>query len=94
MGMWGRISVVGRLGGPVPDFNTSTLLFRRLKIGGVAIAAYTQAESQEVWKNVLGTLAKTEARPVIDHVFSFEEVPAAFARLEAGPMGKVVVKIE
>jgi NADPH2:quinone reductase len=93
MGMYGRISVVGRLAGPVPEFNTAALFFRRLKIGGVALSTYTNEEHHAAWRDVLKTLAKTGAKPLVDHVYAFDEVPAAFKKLEAGPMGKVVVKI-
>ncbi len=94
MAMNGRISCVGRLAGPVPNFNTGTLFFRRLKIGGTAIATYTLQESHAAWNLVLQTLAKTGAKPLIDHVFNFEQVPAAFGRLAQGPMGKVLVRIQ
>jgi NADPH:quinone reductase len=93
LAMWGKISVVGRLAGPVPDFNTASLFFRRLQIGGVAIASYTNEETVGVWQKVLQTLAKTDARPVIDHIYNFEQVPAAFQRLHEGPMGKVLIRI-
>jgi NADPH2:quinone reductase len=36
LGYGGKISVVGRSRGPVPEFNTATLFFRRNRIGGVA----------------------------------------------------------
>jgi len=93
MAPFGRISVVGRLAGPVPNFNTSALLFRRLKIGGVAIATYTLEESRAAWNAVLATLAKTNAKPLIDHIFPLAEVPAAFARLAEGPLGKVLIRV-
>lgn len=93
MAMHGRISCIGRLAGPVPNFNTGTLFFRRLRIGGVAIGTYTNAETHAAWNSVLATLAKTGAKPLIDHVFPFTDVPAAFARLKEGPMGKVLVRV-
>jgi hypothetical protein len=37
LGDHGKVSVVGRQGGVVPNFNTGTLFFRRLRIGGVAV---------------------------------------------------------
>jgi NADPH2:quinone reductase len=94
LAMHGRISVVGRLAGPVPDFNTATLFFRRLRIGGVAIGSYTCEESHAAWQTVLATLATSGARPLVDHVYPFAEVKAAFDRLQAGPMGKVLVKVD
>jgi NADPH2:quinone reductase len=94
MGDHGRISVVGRLAGEVPQFNTAALFFRRLRIGGVAVGAYTNAESRHAWTTSLDLLNKTGARPLIDHVFPFEQLPAAFERLASGPMGKVVLKVK
>ena len=93
MGDRGRISVVGRLAGEVPQFNTAALFFRRLRIGGVAVGAYTNAESRAAWNASLGLLNKIGARPLIDRVFPFDQLPAAFERLAHGPMGKVVLKI-
>jgi NADPH2:quinone reductase len=93
MAMHGRISVVGRLAGPVPRFNTASLFFRRLRIGGVAVGTYTNAEARAAWDSVLQTLARTGAKPLIDRIFPFAQVPQAFARLAEGPMGKVLVRI-
>jgi NADPH:quinone reductase len=89
----GRISCVGRLAGPVPSFNTAALFFRRLRIGGVAVGTYTVEECRTAWRDLLATLQKTGAQPLIDHIFPFTEVPAAFARLAQGPLGKVVIEI-
>jgi NADPH:quinone reductase len=93
LGKDGKVSVVGRLAGPVPQFNTASLFFRRLKIGGVAVGAYTNAESRAAWARVVALMAKAGARPLVDQVFPFEELPRAFERLAQGPMGKVLVKV-
>jgi NADPH2:quinone reductase len=93
LGDRGRVSVVGRLGGEVPRFNTATLLFRRIRIGGVAVGAYANRESRAAWTRAVELLNKTGARPLIDRVYPFAELPDAFARLAAGPMGKVLVRI-
>ena len=92
LGDQGRVSLVGRLAGPVPNFNTATLFFRRIRIGGVAVGAYTAVESQARWKEVLALLKRTDARPVVDKIFPFEDLPKAFERLAQGPMGKVLIK--
>jgi NADPH2:quinone reductase len=93
LGQGGRISVVGRSGGVVPDFNTATLFFRRNRIGGVAVGDYSPAQAQTLWTRIVGHLDRMGRRPVIDHIFPFEEVKPAFARLAEGPMGKVLVAI-
>jgi NADPH2:quinone reductase len=46
LGDLGKVSIVGRLAGPVPDFNTATLFFRRIRLGVVAVGAYNHSESR------------------------------------------------
>jgi NADPH2:quinone reductase len=89
----GRVSCVGMLAGPVPEFNTATLFFRRLAMGGVAVGAYTPAESRQAWEQLLAVLNTAGAQPLVDHVFGFERLPEAFERLKAGPMGKVLLQV-
>lgn len=93
LGDLGKVSVVGRLAGPVPSFNTATLFFRRLRIGGVAVGSYTPEEGQAAWQEVLRLMAKAGAKPLVDKVFPFEQLPQAFERLAHGPMGKVLLKV-
>lgn len=93
LGENGKVSCVGRLAGPVPQFNTASLFFRRLRIGGVAVGAYTNAQSRAAWQQILSLLDVTGARPVIDHVFPLGELPAAFVRLAKGPMGKILLAV-
>lgn len=93
LGYGGRVSLVGRLAGPVPQFNTASLFFRRLKLGGVAVGTYRNAEARDAWSKILGLMARTGARPVVDAVFDFEKLRDAFARLAQGPMGKVLLRV-
>jgi NADPH:quinone reductase len=89
----GRISVVGRSGGTVPEFNTATLLFRRIRMGGVHVGDYTAAQAQVIWKEIVDRLQTVGQRPEIDSRVPFEEVKKGFTRLAQGPMGKVLVRI-
>ncbi|MGO8931919.1 MAG: quinone oxidoreductase family protein [Limisphaerales bacterium] len=93
LGEQGRVSAVGRLAGPVPSFNTATLFFRRLRLGGVAVGAWTNAESRAAWQQVVELLACAGARPQVDKVFPFDQLPQAFERLARGPMGKVLLAV-
>jgi NADPH2:quinone reductase len=93
LGYGGRVSVVGRSGGTVPEFNTATLFFRRNRIGGVSVGDYAPEAAQEAWSEIVRRLQRTGKGPVVDRVFGFEDVKAAFARLAEGPMGKVVVRV-
>ena len=93
LGYGGRVSLVGRLAGPVPQFNTASLFFRRLRLGGVAVGTYENAEARAAWAAVLELMSRTGARPLVDSVFPFEQLPAAFERLARGPMGKVLLAV-
>jgi NADPH2:quinone reductase len=93
LGELGRVSLVGRLAGPVPNFNTASLFFRRLRLGGVAVGAWSNAESRAAWKQVVDLLARADARPQLDQVFPFDQLPQAFERLAQGPMGKVLLAV-
>ncbi len=93
LGMNGCISLVGMLAGPVPQFNTASLFFRRLRMQGVAVGTYSVEENREAWRQVVAMLGKIHQRPVIDSVFAMHQVPSAFARLAEGPMGKVLVDV-
>ncbi len=93
LGYGGRVSVVGRSGGAVPEFNTATLFFRRNRIGGVAVGDFTPASAQAAWPEIVTRLQTIGKRPVVDGIHAFADVKQAFARLNEGPMGKVLVRI-
>jgi NADPH2:quinone reductase len=94
MGDSGRLSLVGQLGGPVPQFDTGTLFSRWLRIGAMALSLYTPEQHRAAWRELVAIMARAEARPLIDRVFPFEELPHAFERLSSGPMGKVVLNVK
>ena len=93
LGELGRVSLVGRLAGPVPSFNTATLFFRRIRLGGVAVTAWSNPESRAAWQQIVDLLARAGARPQVDKVFPFDQLPQAFERLAQGPMGKVLLRL-
>ena len=93
LGCGGRISVVGRTGGTVPEFNTASLLFRRNRIGGVSVGDYTAQHAQAAWKEIVGRVNVMGRRPIVDAIVPFEEVKRGFVRLAQGPMGKVLVRV-
>jgi NADPH:quinone reductase len=89
----GRISLVGELAGAVPNFNTGSLFSRRLRIGAMALGYYTPEETRAAWHELLEIMQASGARPQIDRVFPFEQLPQAFEHLRRGPMGKVLVRV-
>ena len=93
LGYGGRVSIVGRSGGTVPEFNTSTLFFRRLRIGGISVGDFTAQEAYAAWEHIVGRLDAMGQRPQVDTIVPFEEVKIGFDRLAQGPMGKVLVQV-
>ena len=93
LGECGKVSLVGRLAGPVPSFNTAALFFRRIRMGGVAVGACTTAESRASWRLLLDLLSRSGARPQVDNIFAFDQLPKAFECLAQGPMGKVLLAV-
>lgn len=93
LGYGGKVSVVGRSAGAVPEFNTGMLFFRRNRIGGVAVSDYTAEAAQDAWKEIVRRMDHASKRPVIDRIFPFDQVVEAFQHLAKGPMGKVLVRL-
>lgn len=93
LGQHGRVSLVGRLAGPVPEFNTATLFFRRIRLGGVSAGDYTRTGARAAWERAVELLDATGRRPLVDSIFPFTELPAAFAHLSHGALGKVLLQV-
>lgn len=94
LGENGMVSCVGRLAGEVPSFNTASLFFRRIRIGGVAVGAYTAEESRSAWAQIVRLLERTDARPAIDTIHAFEELPKAFEDLAGEHFGKILIAMQ
>jgi NADPH2:quinone reductase len=92
LGPFAKVSVVGQLAGPVPQFNTASLFFRRIRIGGVALGTFSPADAMAAWAASVSLLARIGAKPIVDRIFAFDQLPAAFDRLAAGPLGKVLLQ--
>ena len=89
----GRISVVGVLAGveaalPIPSF-----MFKRASLHGILVSDYSPADAQFAWSLIVKLLDRTSRRPVIDRVFPFSEIEAAFKHLRGDVFGKVVVEV-
>ena len=60
----------------------------------MAVGYYTPDEGRAAWQEILRHLQRTGARPLVDRVFPFEQLPLAFERLAQGPMGKVLLNVK
>lgn len=89
----GRIMIVGLLAGLTSEITIGHIIFKRLRIEGIQVGAYTPAEAQYNWEQIVERLDRINKRPLVDRVFPMLEIPRAFSHLARGPMGKVVVDV-
>ncbi len=84
----GRISLIGVLSGGVEAFNVIPVLMRNLRIQGVIVG------HREMFEAMNRAIEFHGMRPVVDRVYGFEEVPAAFEDLGKGEhFGKLCIDL-
>ena len=83
----GVIAQVGFLTGQTSALNLMPLIFRQTTIRGIAVAPRASFERMNPF------LDRHQIKPVIDHVYPFDEAVQAYEHLARGPFGKVVIKI-
>lgn len=87
--MGGHISVVGLLAGFEASINTLTLLHQQATIRGMEVGSTKDFEAMNQ------AIETYDIHPVIDKVFSLEQIQQAFEYLEQGlHFGKVVIAFE
>jgi NADPH2:quinone reductase len=89
----GKVACIGRLAGPVPQFNTASLFFRRITIKGVHVGDFTPPQAQAAWAATLKRLDGACVRPIVDRIFPFERLIDGFEHLRQGPLGKVLLAV-
>ncbi|CAB3774353.1 zinc-dependent alcohol dehydrogenase family protein [Paraburkholderia humisilvae] len=83
----GRIAQIGFLEGPDIALPVIRLMLKRAIIQGISVGHRSAFERMNRYFD------EYSIKPVIDRVFSFHDVPAAFDHLERGPFGKVVISV-
>jgi len=95
----GRMAIVGYVDGSHhAEIDLSAVHANRFEIFGVSNAKLTAAEKAEATRgfkrDILPGYYEKRLAPLVDRVFSFEDLPAAKQHMESNAMtGKVVVKI-
>jgi len=83
----GHIALIGVLSG-VGDANPMPILMKGIRVQGIFVGSRTMFEAMN------RAITVSQLHPVIDRVFEFQDVLAAFKHLESGShFGKVVVRI-
>ena len=88
----GRVMVVGLLADLKATVTVGLLIHKNIRVEGLSVANYTPEQAQAAWRQIVALYDKSYHRPVISQEFLFEDMQKAFAHLQAGPMGKVVVR--
>lgn len=83
----GRIAVIGLLESDQMSLPIMALLGSRASISGISVGPRRALE------DLVRMIDRHAIKPVIDQVYSFAEVPQAFAHLQRGAFGKVVIQV-
>jgi NADPH:quinone reductase-like Zn-dependent oxidoreductase len=83
----GTISLIGVLSGAKAEASLPLVVMRNLRLQGVTVG------SRDGFEDMCRAIGRHGLKPVVDRVFDFDDVPAAFAHLEGGHhMGKVCIR--
>ena len=88
---YGRVCIIGALGGTKATIEPTRLIFKRLQVHGIQVAWYSDAGLRKAWDDIIRLLDPIKAKIPIDSIFPFNQVPQAFERLRRGPFGKVLI---
>jgi NADPH:quinone reductase-like Zn-dependent oxidoreductase len=84
----GKISMIGNLSGPATELNPGLIMARRANIQGISVG------STQMFEAMNRAIATNGIKPVIDKVFGFADVKAAYRHMASGAhFGKIVVRV-
>ena len=83
----GHVALIGALSG-AGDFNPISVFMKAVRMQGIFVG------SKQMFEDLNRAIEVARLKPVIDRVFSFNEVKEAFRYMESGShFGKIVIKI-
>jgi NADPH:quinone reductase-like Zn-dependent oxidoreductase len=84
----GKISMIGGLSGPATELNPGLILARRANVQGISVG------STQMFEAMNRAIAANAIKPVIDKVFGFDDVQAAYKHMASGAhFGKIVIRV-
>jgi NADPH:quinone reductase-like Zn-dependent oxidoreductase len=84
----GKISMIGNLSGAASELNPGLIMARRANIQGISVG------STQMFEAMNRMIAANAIKPVIDKVFGFDDVQAAYKHMAAGAhFGKIVIRV-
>jgi NADPH:quinone reductase-like Zn-dependent oxidoreductase len=84
----GKISLIGGLSGPATELNPGLIVARRANVQGISVG------STQMFEAMNRSIAANGIKPVIDKVFDFDEVHAAYKHMASGAhFGKILISV-
>jgi NADPH:quinone reductase-like Zn-dependent oxidoreductase len=84
----GKISIIGGLSGGARELNPGLIFAKRANVQGISVG------SMQTFETMNAAIAANKLKPVIDRVFGFDDVHAAYKHMEAGAhFGKIVIRV-
>ena len=82
----GQIVIIGAQAGADQGISPLPILFKKLCLQGIMVG------NKKMFENMLDQISRHNIKPVIDEVFSFEDVPKAYKKMgAANHFGKIVI---
>jgi NADPH:quinone reductase-like Zn-dependent oxidoreductase len=84
----GKISMIGNLSGPATEFNPALVMGKRANLQGISVG------STQMFEAMNRAISANKIKPVIDKVFGFDDVKAAYQHMASGAhFGKIVIRV-
>ena len=84
----GKISMIGGLSGGATELNPGLIFSKRANVQGIYVG------STEMFLQMSAAIAANKLKPVIDRVFGFDDVKAAYQHMASGShFGKIVIRL-
>jgi NADPH:quinone reductase-like Zn-dependent oxidoreductase len=83
----GRVTVAGFIDGQSSNVDLMPVIFGRTRMRGIAVGHL------RAFERLIAFLDRHEIEPVIDVVYGFDDAKEAYAHLDRGPVGKIIVKV-
>ena len=84
----GKVGLIGNLSGPATELNPGLIIGKRANVQGISVG------STQMFDAMNRAISANKIKPVVDKVFSFDEVQAAYQHMASGVhFGKIVIRI-
>lgn len=84
----GKVGLIGNLSGPATELNPGLIIGKRANVQGISVG------STQMFDAMNRAVSANKIKPVVDKVFGFDEVQAAYQHMAAGAhFGKIVIRV-